>query len=84
MTRYTTRSAEKGAMTFTAPAARDDYAGYVWLEAERGYAAGERRQICHGGGFQGSTITATPQSLKADAQRWMRDRRKMRRAEGLD
>lgn len=78
MTTYTTRTAEFGRVTFTAPAASETYAGHVWIETER-----DRRQICNGGDFTGSTITATSGSVKAAAQRWMRERRTWRRAEGL-
>ncbi len=83
MTRYTTRTEEFGKVTFNAPAARDDYDGYVWMEAERGFASRERRQICHGGDFRGSTITARAQDVKAEAQRWLRARREWMRKEGL-
>ena len=36
MTSYTTRTRELGTCVFTAPAARDDYAGYVFIETDRG------------------------------------------------
>lgn len=68
---YTTRTAEFGAVSFTAPAATDNYSGYVWIETDRG----ERRQICYGGDFQGSTVTATADGIKAAAQAWLRQRR---------
>jgi len=80
---YTTRTAEFGKITFIAPAADERYAGYVWVETEDGYAASERRQICYGGEFMGSTVTSTTGSLKADAQRWLRDRRAWMRKEGM-
>ena len=72
---YLTHTHEFGAIRFCAPAATDTYAGYVWIETERGYASRERRQICHGGDFLGDTVTATAGEVKAAAQAWMRQRR---------
>lgn len=83
MTSYTTRTAEFGKITFSAPAADDRYAGYVWVDTERGWAARERRQICYGGDFHGSTVTATIADLKKEAQAWLRQRRAGQRSEGL-
>lgn len=83
MTTYTTRTAEFGKAIFTAPAATDSYAAYVWIEAEQGYAAKDRRQICHGGDFKGSTVMATAGSVKDAAQKWLRERRAWMRKEGL-
>lgn len=83
MTTYTTRTKELGTCVFTAPAARDDYAGYVFVETDRGYASKERRQICYGGDFRGSTVTASAGALKYEAQRWLRQRRAWRRADGI-
>ena len=83
MTTYNTRTEEFGAITFTAPAASATYSGYVWIETERGYAAGDRRQICYGGDFKGGTITATEGSLQAEAQKWLRQRREWMRKEGM-
>lgn len=80
---YTTRTAELGNVRFVAPAATDTKDGYVWMEADRGYAHGQRRQICYGGDFTGSTVTATDSTLKAAAQKWLRERREWMRAEGL-
>jgi hypothetical protein len=74
---YITRTAELGRCVFTAPSADDSYAGYVFLDAERGYAATQSRQICYGGGFDGSTVQSTAADLKADSQRWLRDRRRV-------
>jgi hypothetical protein len=75
MNTYQTRTQEFGAITFCAPAATDAYAGYVWIETERGYASRERRQICRGGAFLGDTVTATADGVKAVAQTWLRQRR---------
>ena len=80
MTIYKTRTEEFGAIAFYAPAATDQYRGYVWAETERGYASRERRQICYGGGFTGSTVTATADGVKAAAQAWLRQRRVAKRA----
>ena len=77
---YKTRTQEFGAITFCAPAATDTYLGYVWIETERGYASRERRQICYGGGFAGSTVTATADGVKVAAQAWLRQRRAANRA----
>jgi hypothetical protein len=83
MTAYTTRTSELGEVTFTAPAATENRAGYVWIESEHGYPARDRRQICYGGDFRGNTVTATTGSLKADAQAWLRARRRYLRKNGL-
>ena len=83
MTSYTTRTAEFGKITFTAPAATNDYAGYVWIEAERGYADKDRRQICYGGDFKGSTVQETDAGFKEACQKWLRDRRAWMRTEGM-
>ncbi|WP_284262492.1 hypothetical protein [Roseicyclus amphidinii] len=71
MTIYTTRTAELGQITFSAPAATETYDGYVWVETNDG----RRRQICEGGGFMGGTVTAKSGDLKKAAQKWMRQRR---------
>ena len=75
MTTYTTRTAELGRITFSAPAATDAYPGYVWIETERGYASRERRQVCYGGGFTGSTMQETAGNMKRACQAWLRARR---------
>ena len=80
MTTYTTKTAELGAITFSAPAATDTYRGYVWID---GPAMKERRQICYGGDFKGNTVQSNAQELKADAQAWLRQRRRWMRKEGL-
>lgn len=80
---YTTRTVEFGEVTFTAPASDERYSGYVWVNTEKGYASKERRQICYGGDFMGSTVTATAGELKATAQKWLRQRREWLRKEGM-
>lgn len=72
MASYTTRTAEFGKITFTAPAANDHCDGYVWLET-----GNKRQQICCGGGFMGNTVTARAGDLKKVAQKWLRQRRDM-------
>lgn len=74
MITYTTRTAELGEITFSAPAADETREGYVWAEIN-----GQRRQICDGGGFRGNTVTSKSVDLKKTAQRWLRQRR----ADGL-
>jgi hypothetical protein len=77
---YTTKTAEFGSITFSAPAATDTYRGRVWID---GPSFKERRQICYGGDFSGSTVQSSAQELKADAQQWLRDRRVWMRKEGI-
>jgi hypothetical protein len=37
-------------------------------------AAGQKRQICEGGGLMGGTLRATPETLRAVCQKWLRQR----------
>jgi len=83
MTDYITHTEELGRCVFTAPAATDTRNGYVWIETERGYASRERRQICYGGDFRGSTVTAREGEVKVAAQKWLRQRRAYLRSENL-
>lgn len=78
---YVTRTKELGRIIFSAPAAREDYAGYVWIETEHGYAATERRQICHGGDFRGETVSAILGGVKEAGQKWLKERRDWQRKE---
>ena len=80
---YKTKTREFGEVTFYAPAATEDYCGYVWMDAERGYRSNERRQICAGGFFLGDPLTATQGALKKTAQAWLRQRRTWQRGEGM-
>lgn len=78
---YSTTTKEFGSVTFSAPAATETCAGYVWIEGD---AFKERKQICHGGDIAyGNTVQSTTLGLKATAQRWMRDRRAWLRKDGL-
>lgn len=79
MTTYTTRTAEFGSVTFSAPGATETRQAYVLVEHEDG----QRRQICHGGKFLGETVTASTTGLKSCAQQWLRQRRDWVRAECL-
>jgi hypothetical protein len=83
MKEYTTKTREFGQVTFCAPSATDTRAGYVYLECDTGYRAGERRQICHGGFFLGDTISATQFDIKEAAQSWIRQRRAWHRRQGI-
>jgi hypothetical protein len=88
---YTTRTEEFGDIAFIVVAATATRAGVVQVETARGYASDchQRRQICAGGGFFSaatpllplvSAITATEGTLKAEAQKWLRQRRDQARA----
>lgn len=66
-----TRCEDHGALEFFVP----DQGGYVRLErAGRPGTLGD--QICYGGDFRGSTITATPETLASEARKWWRARRR--------
>lgn len=82
MATYITRTQEFGKITFSTHLATETRAGYVYMEAERG-AWVRATQICYGGDFHGNTITSTELELKADAQKWLRDRRAWKRALGV-
>ena len=74
MKSYTTTTREFGKVTFSAPAADEKYAGYVWIDGE---AFNERKRICHGGDIaHGSTVQATTVELKKTAQTWLAERRR--------
>lgn len=77
---YSTSTMEFGRITFTAPAADEKYAGYVWVEAQEWKAP---EQICYGGDFRGNTVKATTTELKSAAQKWLRQRREWMRKEGF-
>lgn len=79
---YTTRTQEFGEITFSAPAATETTQGYVYVDTN-GQSGTLGRQICYGGDFMGSTITASDATLKAEAQRWLRQRREWMRKEGF-
>lgn len=69
MPTFTIKSRLHGDQTFFVPPG----GGYVRLE--RGTAHGTLgQQICYGGDFCGSTVTATPETLEREARRWWRAR----------
>jgi hypothetical protein len=70
----TIKTKDMGTMDFSAPAATETYAGYVWVE---GGDFTQRRQICYGGDIKGNTVTATTASLRSEAERWIKARRRM-------
>lgn len=45
--------------------------GYIWLESP-GKPGALGRQICAGGGFMGSTLSATPETFIIVCRRWYR------------
>ena len=56
------------------------YDKYVFLElGDRHGTLG--RQICDGGGFMGSTITANPETLRAECRKWLRQRKNSDKSE---
>ena len=67
---YTTRTAEFGRATFSAPLATATTLGYVYVEHDGG-----RNQICEGGKLIGKTVMATTAGVAAAAQKWLRQRR---------
>lgn len=67
MARFTIKTRTNGSMEFFTP----DAGGYVRLESA-GKSGTMGRQICAGGGFGGSTLTANAASLQSVARRWYR------------
>jgi len=58
---------EKPVFEFWAP----DQGGYVHLES-RGKSGTLGQQICHGGGFYGGTVRATPENFTRVCRSWYR------------
>lgn len=73
-----TISTRRGKREFWCP----DAGGYVRLETE-GHSGTLGRQICEGGGFMGSTLTADAETLPKVARRWLRQQRDGLRKNGL-
>jgi hypothetical protein len=67
MARITIKTRDNGNMNFWVP----DEGGYVRLETGCNHGS-LGRQICKGGGFMGSTVTATPKTLEFTVRRWYR------------
>lgn len=76
MTDYTTKTREFDRIEFSL------IGSYVYADIN-----GQRKQICYGGDFTGSTVQlsrfADQDTLKAAAQAWMRQRREWQRKEGM-
>ena len=70
MARFTINTRDAGTLEFFVP----DNGGYVRLESG-GRSGTLAPQICKGGGFMGSTLTATAETLPTVAKRWNRQRR---------
>lgn len=71
MAYVTIHTKDKGHLSFFVP----DSGGYVRLttDSKPGTLG---RQICYGGGFHGSTVSATPETLRETAYKWIRQSRK--------
>lgn len=63
--RHTINSRVFGTSTFFMP----DSGGYVRLEST-GKSGTLAPQICDGGGFMGSTVSASPASFAAECKKW--------------
>lgn len=66
MARFTIKTRTNGTLDFFCP----DNGGYIRLDGRGANHGSMGRQICAGGGFGGSTLTATPATLEAVARRW--------------
>lgn len=75
MATFTIKTRKHGDKTFFVP----DQGGYVRLEMGQNHGT-LGRQICHGGGFRGNTITAQPDTLEVEARRWWRQHLRNERA----
>ena len=76
MARIIIKTRKEGEMSFFCPAS----GGYVWLESE-GRPGTLGQQICEGGGFMGSTLSAKEETLGDVARKWLRQRRACERKE---
>ena len=65
MARFTIKTRNHGEKSFFVP----DTGGYVRLE-EGDKIGTLGKQICYGGGFRGSTVTASPETLETESRRW--------------
>lgn len=66
---YAIHSRRHGTLVFFMP----DNGGYVRLKASS-RAGKPARQICDGGKFFGSTVSASPQTFRAACRKWYRQR----------
>lgn len=71
MARMTIKTRDQGTLQFFVP----DAGGYVRLESDA-QPGTLGRQICEGGGFTGSTLQATPETLATVARRWWKQRQR--------
>ena len=76
MARIIIKTRKEGEMSFFCPAD----GGYVWLESE-GRSGTLGQQICEGGEFMGSTLSAREETLGDVARKWLRQRRACERKE---
>ena len=70
MARIIIKTRQEGEMSFWCKAD----GGYVWLERP-GKPGTMGDQICEGGGFRGSTLSASEKTLGYVARKWLRQRR---------
>lgn len=69
MATFTIKSRTHGPVTFyVMGSGREPYVKY----AKGNHADSTSRQICYGGYTSGNAITATPDTLEAEARRWWR------------
>ena len=74
MSRIIIKTRKEGEMSFWCKAD----GGYVWLESP-GKPGTLGDQICDGGGFRGSTLSASEKTLGDVARKWLRQRREAER-----
>lgn len=74
MARFILNTKDLGALEFSAP----DDGGYVLMLLA---GANPARQICEGGGYMGSTLTANARTLQDVVRKWNRQRRAAMRKE---
>lgn len=67
MARFTLKTRNHGELSFFVV----DTGGYVRLESGRNHGT-LGKQICHGGGYRGTAVTATADTLADEARRWWR------------
>lgn len=71
MARFTIKTRTEGNLDFFMP----DQGGYVRLEQGRKHGT-LAPQICYGGDFRGSTVTAKPDTFESECRRWWRQRQR--------
>lgn len=79
MTTFTIKSREHGEITFFVRSnSGGSDSGYVFLGTGT-----DGKQICEGGDFMGSTLSATPDTLEKVARKWHKQRMKVCREYGM-